>query len=548
MPLYELKSFTEEELASVMANEYTTPFEVKKKNHFDYFFGYLKDLETKKIVLEPEYISKDYLHDYTSYYSLCFKEYPKFCSRVHFFSLDFDAKDFETLINNGSPSVDIRNSYLGFIVIRPIPNTVIGFTALKPYVHSSGFNQRNFWGLRKYPVHLFGIKLEVESLAFQEQDSVVSACATAAIWSMLHGASYKSSNTVLLKSPSEITRDAGNSSDGNRLFPNKGLDVGQICESIFKAGLVCEVKTQTEEYKEYDDSDVGEDAESVASEKDYEDKVEGEEKECCCARNQQDDRVPVEFLKKILNAYSLVSIPIILVIHVDGQDDHGLHAITVSGFFRGKPKAIDPRKKMSFLSDNIEKIYAHDDQWGPFAKITFLPDNLLQTKWTEIGHEVSINSIIIPVYPKIRISYEEIDGIVRGYDAILTLHLNNYISQDLVWDIKIIMNQDYKDLIKELTPPEDYPRKLKWLTNNFPKYIWMVDCWISDHIILQFAFDATGVNQDMLGLHIISHLDDRMKTHLINCLTENKNDESFDMIHHPAKEQYYNFLLKEIDL
>ena len=147
----------------------------------------MKDLEAKTIVIEPEYISKDYLHDYTSYYSLCYKEYPKVCSRVHFFSLDFNKRDFEILINNGSPSVDIRNSYLGFIVVRPIPNTVIGFTVLKPYVHSTGFNQRNFWGLKKYPVHLFGIKLEVESLAFQEQDSVVSACATAAIWSMLQG-------------------------------------------------------------------------------------------------------------------------------------------------------------------------------------------------------------------------------------------------------------------------------------------------------------------------------------------------------------------------
>lgn len=531
-------------MAESLANQYTTPSEVRNKYHFNYFFGYLKALEAKTIVIESEYISKDYLHDYTSYYSLCYEKYPKICSRVHFFNLQFDKKDFDTLIDNGTPSVDIINSYLGFIVVRPIPNTVIGFTVLKPYIHSTGFEHRNFWGLKKYPVHLFGIELEVKSLAFQEQDSVVSACATAAIWSMLHGASDNSSNTVLLKSPSEITRDAGNSSDGNRLFPNKGLDVGQICESIFKAGLVSEVKTQNEAYKEEDDDLEEEKTELESTEKGSEEET--EEKSCCCACDQEADRVPIAFLKKILNAYSPVNIPIILVIHVDGHDDHGLHALTVSGFFRSKPKAISPRNKMSFISDNIEKIYAHDDQWGPFVRITFLDDDLLQTKWTEIGHEVSINSIIVPVYPKIRISYEEIDSVVRGYDAILSIHLNEIISEDLVWDIKLIMNQAYKGLIKNLSPTVDYPRKLQWLTASLPKYIWMAQCYIGDHIILEFAFDATGVNQAMLGMHIISHLDDKMKKHLVDCLTTNKNDESFDMIHHPAKEQYYNFLLAEV--
>jgi len=50
----------------------------------------------------------------------------------------------------------------------------------------------------------------------------------------------------------------------------------------------------------------------------------------------------------------------------------------------------------------------------------------------------------------------------------------------------------------------------------------------------------------MLGLLIVSHLDDKMKNHLVDNLTRNRNDESFNMIHHNAREQYYNFLLKEI--
>jgi len=220
--LYDLKAFSTETLAESLANDYTTPSEVRDKNHFDYFLGYLIALDANTIIVEPDYVSKDYLHDYVSYYSLCHEKYPKTCKRVHFFSLPFSVQDFETWVNNGIPSVDIRNSYLGFIVVRPIPNTVIGFTILKTYQYSTGFGQRNYWGIKQYSIHLFGVELKLNSLAFQEQDSVVSACATAAIWSMLHGAAARSANTVLLKSPSEITRDAGNSSDGSRVFPNKG--------------------------------------------------------------------------------------------------------------------------------------------------------------------------------------------------------------------------------------------------------------------------------------------------------------------------------------
>lgn len=533
--MYDLKEFSVETLAESLANDYTTSSEVRDKDHFDYFLGYLIALDAKTIIIEPDYVSKDYLHDYVSYYSLCHEKYPKTCKRVHFFSLPFKKDDFEIWLNNGIPSVDIRNSYLGFISVRPIPNTVIGFTVLKTYQYSTGFDQRNYWGIKTYFIHLFGIELKLESLAFQEQDSVVSACATAAIWSMLHGAAARSVNTVLLKSPSEITRDAGNSSDGSRVFPNKGgLDVKQICDSIIKAGLVCEVITQDK--VEEDDIEEGED--ELQDETQPVDETDVEK--------VFDEKVPVKFLKKILNAYSLIGIPIILVINVSEHEDHSLHANTVCGFFRSKPKSIPPMKKVSFIADNIEKIYVHDDQWGPFVRVTFSDYDMLQTKWTEIGHEVSINSIIVPVYPKIRISYQEMESIVRGYDTILSLILNEIIAEDLVWDIKLIMNQEYKEEIRKLTPSIDYPQKLKWLTSSLPKYIWVADCWIGDHIILQFAFDATGVNQAMLGKHIICHLDDTMKTHLIDNLIKNKKGESYNMIHHHARQQYYNFLLDEI--
>jgi hypothetical protein len=96
-------------------------------------------------------------------------------------------------------------------------------------------------GVRNYTIHLFGNVLTIESLAFQEQDTVLAACATTAIWTMLNKASVDFH--TILKSPSQITKDADNLSfDGSRLFPNKGLNLLQICQAIYNSGLESEIK------------------------------------------------------------------------------------------------------------------------------------------------------------------------------------------------------------------------------------------------------------------------------------------------------------------
>jgi len=499
--LYQVVSFTESSLALCLSNDFTTVFDIQQKPHFAYLVSYLGQVSASTIVQEENYISKDYLHDYTSYYSLCFKAYPKYCKRIHFFRHSFDTEAFENVIEGTEPPDSFIANYLGFIVVRPIPHTVIGFTVLKTH---QGSPDMNFWGAKKYSVNLFGLSLEVLSLAFQEQDSVVAACATAAMWSMLHGAAQNSNHTILLKSPSEITRDAGNSSDGNRLFPNKGLEISQISESIIKSGLVSEIK----------------------------------------------DKLPIgSYAKKIINAYSGIGIPIILVVEISDQDSkHEYHAIAVCGHQKQLSAEVVVDMEVSFMSDNITKLYGHDDQWGPFVSIAFTDDDKLITPWNEdnpAGSDVEIRSIIVSVYPKIRISYEEIEPLVTGYDFILSKIFNEYLKQDLVWDIRLVMNKDYKQMLQEMDP-ELYPKKLQLLTESRPKYIWVASCYVSEIKILDFTFDATGVAQEMLGLNVISYLDDSLNDYIVNNLTENRPGNMLSIFKSFSSERYYSFLQDEL--
>ena len=509
--------FSDDSLALSLSNEYTPPEVISTKNHFLYLKGYLssKDINAQTIVIEENYISKDFLHDLASYYVLCFESYPKFCKRIHFFNRTFTEEEFrEILLKKESDSAAFWGYYLGFIVVKPIPITVIGYTVLKTYSHSDTFDTRNFWGIRDYTIHFFGNEIKIQSLAFQEQDSVLAACATTAIWSMLNKASMDP--YTILKSPSQITKDADIvSPDGSRLFPNKGLDLLQICKAILNSGLVSEVKQPDFIIRDVDGKNVN----KVISNK---------------------------YLKKILNAYSHIGIPIILVILVPNGPAYGRHAITISGFKKNRPEILPPRSEISWLSDYIEKFYAHDDQWGPFTRVEFINETDLETPWSAFDPDhrpTLISNIIVPVYPKIRISYEDIEVIVLGLDTILSLFFENKIIADLLWDVRITFSESIKSQIKNTGL--DNSEKLSYLTKSLPKYLWVASCYIGENRILEFTFDATDVSIGMIGKDFLCYLTPDFKPILAEFLITNRVLLE-PLLNHQAKSLYYNFLINQL--
>ena len=51
-----------------------------------YLINYLNDLNAKKILVEPNYFDRDYLSEFSSFYSTSVSGYKNICQRVHFFS------------------------------------------------------------------------------------------------------------------------------------------------------------------------------------------------------------------------------------------------------------------------------------------------------------------------------------------------------------------------------------------------------------------------------------------------------------------------------
>jgi len=128
-------------------------------------------------------------------------------------------------------------AYLGFSVLRPLPESPIGRTVLATFSRDADKgHKREFQTTRNYRVHLAGFELSVDGLAFQQQDQGVSACATTALWSAMHCVASKEGLPV--SAPAEITEAASRYFlAAGRALPSEGLNVHQICEATRAADL-----------------------------------------------------------------------------------------------------------------------------------------------------------------------------------------------------------------------------------------------------------------------------------------------------------------------
>lgn len=457
---YGLHKYSDANLCEVLRNKKISAANLKKRPHFNYFSGYLKNIGAKTIIVENDYVSRAYLKDYSNYYSTCFQNYDRFCKRVHFFDKDFDVEKFEKeLLDPKSKFLDTQ--YLGYIVIKPLPDSIIGPTLLKTYKKDNEGFTRHYPSCRDYKINLFGKQLSLCSLAYQEQDTVVAACASVAIWSAFHKTSIIFNTD--LPSPSQITQRAGNSFNNyGRTFPNPGLDISQICKAIEKTGLVSEF---------------------IISDK---------------------FKSNVKLAKQLIYAYSKAGLPILLFLTFDdGNNDVG-HLVTVNGF-SNTTETKEPTKDISLLADRISKFYAHDDQVGPFAKFIIEGGEVIQEEWkNEEGVQITgrIYSVIIPIYKKIRIKFQDVFDNVSKIDLIL--FRSNIFSEEVEWDIYLIESNTYKNNIIH-NPEIKIETKKKIVTSNYPKYIWVAKATILNISLFDIIYDSTdfALGHFYLGFNLL---------------------------------------------
>lgn len=144
----------------------------------------LKNAGVRSAIVENDYLDRDYSEEFKAFYSTLFRRYRRHTKRCHFFLSDLS----DAFVNKSAAEISGRlqseskeQKYVGFIVIRPIPDAPVGRVVLR--VLRSPQNIYAAIEVRAvYEVHLLGAALEVQGVPFIEQDAKITACAQASIW------------------------------------------------------------------------------------------------------------------------------------------------------------------------------------------------------------------------------------------------------------------------------------------------------------------------------------------------------------------------------
>ncbi len=464
----DLLSYTPKNLAKILSNQFTPTEYIERKRQYRYLVNYFASSENlanpMTMVVESNYTSRSFLYDYARYYSLCFDDrYKPDNKRIHFFSSDFSdysVEQFVEEIEDKESSLLSEDKYLGYVVVKNIPKYVFGPTLLRPYSADKD-HKRFFPVLRNYEIHLLGREYNIDSLVFQEQDMVVSACSTVSLWVAFHKTSLLFKTK--LPTPSEITLLAKNFS-GNlptRTYPSTGLDLHQIVTVIDAVGLDFEIINNETYWDNFNR------------------------------------------LKAYVHAYIYSGLPVLL-----GLDFVEKHLVTIVGYsdkneHHSVKKRIVPRdwSKPRLKSDDINMFYIHCDQTGAFARLKLNSfEKRVDLAIDDYNSQLKsgkVVSLTVPLYHKIRIKYDDV------YNQIILLNriFKKVVKRDqrsaLTWDIFLVLSEKYKSC--EFEKIDNFYNRLESrvrryvLLSEFPRFIWVARLYYNEFVIMDIVFDPTGI-------------------------------------------------------
>lgn len=427
--------------------------------------AYLLKIESDSFIVEYPYVDNDYLEDYSSFYASCFTDYERFCARIHFFkrteAFSLTQELLTKLLISYSEQTEqsLQAHYLGFIVRRPFARACVGRTCLVTYPEDEA-RHRYFPATRFYSSHLFGLTLSVKTMAFQEQDRTVTACASTAVWAALHMTGKIFQREI--PSPSSVTKYALSHAPALRKFPSTGLNGEQICVAITRSGLT-PLKTTIDSLRVF---------------------------------------------KAIVYAYLKAGIPIICGLSLydlkNNSADIGSknwHAVTINGYsFEDRSSVAEGNSNVSVSEREIEMtndlqlyssrmtlVYGHDDQLCPFSRMEVLDKyykfdgfktsmlrtgrQMLLTGWKSKSGDskyAKVESLIIPLHDKIRVEFPSI------YEQVMYLQrrFRILVGVSFEWEIYLQELVKWRNQILVSSKNPINLSKDEILMMSHPKYVW----------------------------------------------------------------------------
>jgi hypothetical protein len=364
----------------------------------DYVEKYAGAHGCKSLLVEGHYIDRDYMEDYSVFYSRSLVPYRNWCQRVHFFKLSRSElkRAFDKIVMTGlrkgkdeyrQACREFSNeNYLGFVVIKSLPGCPVGRTVLRCYPGEAGNGlRRRFECTREYVVHVAGVELTVQGLAFQQQDEGVSACATTALWAALQ--KFKEFEELGRATPAQITILAARSElPFGRPMPSEGLSIGQMCQAVQALGV----------------------SPSLVRAKKFE-----------VTRDIIFSAVASGFSPVLV----LTGWPVV----------ERNHAVAVAGMEvrrRDRPSPMAPETHMDDRESDLVALYVHDDRYGPYLRATVAQEEeefQLHFGPKRAPERWIVSHILIPMHSKIRLSFAGLWKCAAGATTVVHAHREAYL-------------------------------------------------------------------------------------------------------------------------
>jgi len=434
---------------------------------------YVRQHGGRGVVVEHHYIDRDFMEEYSVFYSKSLTPYPNSCRRVSFFSLDPAdlRREFKRLLKirdqepfEAASKEFSEKHYLGFSVIKPLDGCPVGRTVLRC---SPGKPQRGYTDLFPcacgYTAHLFGIPLIVQGLAFQQQDLGVSACATTALWSALQRA--RELEESVAATPAQITMRASQFAlPFGRAMPSEGLSVEQMCQAAHSLGHAPYLFRASESF---------------------------EESRALLYSSVQSGVAPVLILSRPSGSKHAVA--------VAGMRIKSAHTINELG------ELFDDR------SGDLVQLYVHDDRIGPYlsAEIRQRKKQLVLQLPTGRSENWLLSHVLVPMHPKIRLSFAELRGaaiqLVKSAHAHrqwLRQWFNVPIELPLV-DYRILKAHAYVQSLRSESNVTDLLVKNLCESVAFSRYVACVRIQADDLDPIDVLLDTTGTQKNISSLAIV---------------------------------------------
>lgn len=399
------------------------------------------------VFIEYPYVDRLYRDSYYNFYSSAHLNYKRDCMRVSLFENHNDI-DFTAVTEQW------QEAFLGFFIIRPIENKLLGRSFFSPLALKT---QNFLCCLSRETINIRGIEFSTHGFSHSTQDAKMASCAETSVWSLVDYFSKKYHNYPPV-TPGQI-HSILEKTFYQRFLPSNGLTAIQISSTLQQLGFSPRIY-------------------SIISERKNEEQI-----------------------YTIISDYIESGIPVIIAI----KGSFGGHAMLLIGH----EENADYNNLTSQTKENLvdaavfrKRYISVDDNKSPYRLIE-LQKPMADYKGDSYNN-ASISSVIVPLYPRI---YIEAPEAKRFFEIIVNDEEFGFkfdTEKKVIIRRMLTSSRSLKRWVVSATGLNESIQKVL-LQLEMPKFIWLAEYSYSDYyekkqINALLIIDATGASNAISSL------------------------------------------------